>query len=97
MQDVREDATRAAQRGTIGEKEKSARELEAQAAAIDAAVFDLKAVNPSMVAKFDERSPAEIIRNIHDQGQIVTDALARLAALVGDDQAEGQAAIAALR
>lgn len=83
--------------GTIGEKEKSARELEAQAAAIDAAVFDLKAVNPSMVAKFDERSPAEIIRNIHDQGQIVTDALARLAALVGDDQAEGQAAIAALR
>ncbi len=43
--------------------------------------------DPKGVAKFDDRSPAEIIRNIHDQGQIVADALARLAALVGDDEA----------
>jgi len=70
----------------ISEKEKAARELEAQAAAIDAAVFDLKAVNPSAVAKFDDRSPAEIIRSIHEQGSVVANALARLAALINADE-----------
>src|SRR5690606_27123440 len=35
----------------IREREKSARDLEAEAAAIDAAVFDLKAVNPKAEAK----------------------------------------------
>jgi type I restriction enzyme M protein len=58
------------------------RDLEAQASVIDAAVFDLKAFNPSTVAKFDDRSPAEIIRRIHDHGRIVAEALARLAALI---------------
>jgi hypothetical protein len=81
------DAEVAALIGEINEKEKAARELEAQAAAIDAAVFDLKAVNPSTVAKFDDRSPAEIIQSIHDQGRIVAEALARLAALVENDEA----------
>lgn len=81
------DAEVAALIGEINEKEKAARELEAQAAAIDAAVFDLKAVNPSTVAKFDDRSPAEIIQSIHDQGRIVAEALARLAALVENDDA----------
>ena len=42
--------------------------------------------NPSTVAKFDDRSPAEIIQSIHDQGRIVAEALARLAALVGEDE-----------
>ena len=42
----------------IREKEKAARDLETQAAAIDAAVFDLKAVNPNAVTKVDERTPA---------------------------------------
>jgi type I restriction enzyme M protein len=72
--------------GEINEKEKAARDLEAQAAAIDAAVFDLKAVNPSTVARFDERSPAEIIQSIHEQGRIVTEALKRLGALVGEEE-----------
>ena len=67
----------------IGEKEKSARELEAKAAAIDAAVFDLKAVNPNAVAKVDNRTPQLIIQNIEVQGRIVADALARLSALLG--------------
>jgi type I restriction enzyme M protein len=67
---------------SISEKEKAARELEAQAAAIDATVFDLKAVNPNTVAKFDARSPAEVIRSIEDNGVIVSQALSRLSALI---------------
>lgn len=62
--------------------DREARDLEGQAAAIDAAVFDLKAVNPNAVAKIDKRTPAEIIHNIADQGRIVSDALARLSALL---------------
>lgn len=34
----------------IREKDRTARELEPQAASIDASVFDLKAVNPNAVA-----------------------------------------------
>ena len=70
----------------INEKEKEVRDLEGQVAAIDAAVFDLKEVNPSTVARFDDRSPSEIIKSIHEQGCVVTEALARLAALVGKDE-----------
>jgi type I restriction enzyme M protein len=66
----------------ISEKEKNARELEAQAAAIDATVFDLKAVNPNTVAKFDARSPAEIIQSIESNGVIVSQALSRLSTLI---------------
>ena len=66
----------------IAEKEKTARELEAQAAAIDATVFDFKAVNPNTVAKFDARSPAEIIQSIESNGVIVSQALSRLSALI---------------
>jgi type I restriction enzyme M protein len=71
----------------ISEKDRAARELEAQAAELDAAVFDLKAVNPSAVAKVDDRSPAEIIQSIHDQGSVVANALARLAASIKADEA----------
>jgi type I restriction enzyme M protein len=63
-------------------QDKAARALEVKAADIDAAVFDLKAVNPNSVAKLDTRTPAEIIANIEAQGQIVTTALARLSALL---------------
>lgn len=66
----------------IREQEKAARDLETEAAAIDAAVFDLKAVNPNAVVVKDERTPGEIIENITAQGRIVVDALARLKALV---------------
>ena len=69
----------------IREKDKAARDLEAQAAAIDAAVFDLKAVNPNAVATADDRTPAEIIASIDAQGQIVAQALARLGALLKAD------------
>ncbi|MFJ1253846.1 N-6 DNA methylase [Cupriavidus sp. CuC1] len=66
----------------IREKDKAAHDLEAQAAAIDAAVFDLKAVNPNAVTKVDERTPAQIIQNVQDQARIVSEALARLNALM---------------
>ena len=66
----------------IREKDKAARDLESQAAAIDAAVFDLKAVNPNAVTMVDQRRPDEIIVNIEEQGRIVAQALGRLRALM---------------
>ncbi|USX20592.1 type I restriction-modification system subunit M [Oxalobacteraceae bacterium OTU3REALA1] len=66
----------------IRAQEKAVRDLEADAAAIDAAVFDLKAVNPCAVKKVDLRTPSEIVGNIAKQGRIVTDALLRLNALM---------------
>ena len=72
----------------IREKEKSARDLEADAAAIDAAVFDLKAVNPNAVAVLDERTPGQIIESITTQGRIVADALVRLNQLMAAPEAQ---------
>jgi len=66
----------------ILEKEKAARGLETHAADIDAAVFDLKAVNPTAVVDVDTRTPQQIIRNIEAQGRIVSAALTRLHALM---------------
>lgn len=74
----------------IREKDKAARDLEAQAATIDAAVFDLKAVNPNAVTTVDDRTPAEIIASIDAQGRVVAQALARLGALLRDDALVGQ-------
>lgn len=67
----------------ILQKDKAARELDNQAVAIDAAVFDLKAVNPNAEVVRDDRTPAQIIQSINDHGLLVTQALARLSALVG--------------
>jgi type I restriction enzyme M protein len=75
----------------IREKEKSARDLEAQATAIDAAVFDLKAVNPNAVTVVDDRTPAQIIESIAAHGQAVVDALERLRMLLGSNIALDQA------
>ena len=66
----------------VREKDKAARDLEAQAAAIDAAVFDLKAVNPNAITTVDQRTPAEIIVSIDAQGRVVAQALDRLRALL---------------
>ncbi len=66
----------------IFEKEKAARDLETQVVDIDAAVFDLKAVNPTAVVNVDTRTPQQIIDNIEAQGRIVANALARLNALM---------------
>jgi type I restriction enzyme M protein len=66
----------------IREKERAARDLEAEAAAIDAAVFDLKAVNPNAVTVVDDRTPAQIIESIQAHGKVVSQALERLNALL---------------
>lgn len=66
----------------ILEKDKAARDLETQSSDIDAAVFDLKAVNPTAVIDVDTRTPQQIIGNIEVQGRIVADALARLNSLM---------------
>ncbi|MDT8440759.1 MAG: N-6 DNA methylase [Desulfuromonadales bacterium] len=68
--------------GQLREKEKAAKDLETKAADIDAAVFDLKAVNPNAVTKLDERTPQQIIDSIEQQGRIVSEALARLTTLL---------------
>lgn len=65
----------------LRDKEKNLRELEAQVAVIDAAVFDLKAVNPKAVTRTDDRTPEQIILSIQKHGQLVADALDRLSAL----------------
>jgi type I restriction enzyme M protein len=71
--------------GQIREREKAAKDLETKAADIDAAVFDLKAVNPNAVTKVDDRTPQEIIGRIEQQGRIVTESLARLAKLLAPE------------
>ena len=77
---------------TIRVTEKAAREAQAKADSIAAAVYDLKAVNPNDNAavydlkavnpndntKADNRTPAEIIEIIEEQGKIVAAALDRL-------------------
>lgn len=82
--DKADKKTLAALQEKIRNQEKGARDQEMQAAAIDAAVFDLKAVNPNAVTKVDERSPLEIITCIERQGRIVTVALARLGMLLAE-------------
>ncbi|MCP5244774.1 MAG: hypothetical protein H6937_01935 [Burkholderiales bacterium] len=66
----------------IRDKEKAIRELENKAADLDAAVFDLKAVNPNAVAKIDSRTPQQIIQNIETQGRIISEALTKLNTLL---------------
>ena len=58
--------------------EKSVRESQAAADLIDAATFDLKAVNPRARVERDERAPIEILDAIEKHGRGVDEALARL-------------------
>ena len=58
--------------------EKSVRESQAAADLIDAATFDLKAVNPRARVERDERAPIEILDAIEKHGRGVDKALARL-------------------
>jgi len=47
------------------------RDAQSKADEIDSAVFDLKAVNPNVVTKMDDRTPEEIIGKIEEQGKVV--------------------------
>jgi type I restriction enzyme M protein len=66
----------------IGEQEKASREAQSKADAIDAAVFDLKAVNPNAVVKIDTRTSEEVIESIAHQSKIVSQALEALRKLL---------------
>jgi type I restriction enzyme M protein len=66
----------------IAVQEKAAREAQAKADAIDAAVFDLKAVNPNAVVQNDTRTPGQIVSSIEQQGKIVADALRSLRSML---------------
>jgi type I restriction enzyme M protein len=49
---------------------------------IDAAVFDLKAVNPNAVVKIDARTPEEVIQSIEKQNEVVRNSLQNLRCLL---------------
>jgi hypothetical protein len=65
--------------------EKAARDAQSRADAIDAAVYDLKAVNARTHVVRDNRTSAEIIESIASHGRTVDAALARLKALLAVD------------
>ena len=62
--------------------EKATREAQARADAIDAAIHDLKAVNPRARVARDLRTPVEIAGSIATHGRAVRAALARLRELL---------------
>jgi type I restriction enzyme M protein len=69
-------------RTEIAAIEKATREAQAKADAIDAAVYDLKAVNPRAVADQDARTTEEIIDSIAKHERTIKDTLERLRELV---------------
>jgi len=89
LRDLKRARVKAAQieaiENEIAEKQKTTRELESKASEIDAATFDLKAVNPRAVVKTDDRTPEQIVQSIEDQGKMISDALTRLRALLEHD------------
>lgn len=66
----------------IKDQEKAARDMQTKADDIDAAVFDLKAVNPNIVVKVDTRTPQQIIDNINAQSRIINNSLSKLESLL---------------
>lgn len=68
----------------IKETEKAARDAQAKADEIDTVVFDLKAVNPNVVTKTDDRTTDQIIESIDKHGRTVAAALKKLTALLKD-------------
>jgi type I restriction enzyme M protein len=76
------DTEISAVREALAAAEKSAREAQAKADAIDAAVYDLKAVNPRARVDQDMRSPTEIIESIAKHGLTIDTALKRLGVLL---------------
>lgn len=72
------DPEQAAVREQLVATEKAMREAQAAADAIDAATFDLKAVNLKAKVERDTRSSAQIIESIADYGRQIDAALLRL-------------------
>jgi type I restriction enzyme M protein len=72
-------------RDAIASAEKASRDAQAEADAIDAAVYDLKAVNPRARVVRDTRTPEQIIESIAQHGRTVERALAKLRTLLASD------------
>ncbi|MBQ0961062.1 SAM-dependent DNA methyltransferase [Ideonella sp. 4Y11] len=66
----------------LSQAEREGREAQAKADALDAAVFDLKAVNPHARMQRDERTPAQILEAIEAHGRTLQQALSALRALM---------------
>ena len=63
-------------------RRKAGRDAQAKADAIDAAVYDLKAVNPRAVKDADTRTTKEIIESIEVHGLTIEKAVASLKKLI---------------
>ena len=79
---LRRDKTQAAELAEalaqLAVREREAREAQARADAIDAAVFDLKAVNPNARGGQDNRSPEAVLAAIAGHQRTIDAALSRL-------------------
>jgi hypothetical protein len=73
----------------ISAAERAAREAQAKADAIDAAVFDLKAVNPRARSDRDNRTPEEVLTAIADHQRTIDLALKRLGRLLEAHRLQG--------
>lgn len=82
-----DDAAAAPVRQALTTCDRALREAQARAAAIDAATFDLKAVNAHARVERDERTPTQVLAAIQAHGAAVDMALARLQALLAADGA----------
>jgi type I restriction enzyme M protein len=69
--------------------ERAAREAQAKADAIDAAVFDLKAVNPRARSDRDNRTPEQVLTAIAAHQRTIDLALKRLGRLLEADRLQG--------
>lgn len=76
----------------IREREKAARDARAKVDGVDAAVFDLKAVNPNARIATDERTPQEVMQSIEQQGRVVAEALSALRMLLENGEKCGSIA-----
>jgi len=71
-------------REALDAAERAGREAQAKADAIDAASFDLKAVNPRARVERDTRTAEQVLESIANHGRTVDKALARLRQLMSE-------------
>ncbi len=69
-------------RATLAAAEKASREAQAKANAIDAAVYDLKAVNPNARVERDTRTAQEIVESIAAHGRAIEAAIGHIRKLL---------------
>ena len=67
---------------SIQDLERVCRTLQSNIIKLDAAVFDLKAVNPNFESVVDHRSVSEIIESIHKHGKVVTHSLEQISNVI---------------